>query len=317
MRKLILLTIIVLFTLSIKAQSWCTSGAQWHYRLYNPIPFHYADGYIQLNNTGTVSVGGKVCDNLIGSRYGVFLFSGLPSTTVTNYTNVQTYINNNVVYVYNLETLVFDTLANFNAGIGDKWRLINYPGSISTSSCSFSRPICTVTNTSTVLINSQILKTLQITFQMYSNTYTTSIIEKIGSVNGFLFPYYHCIVDGPSYGSFICYSDNNFTLYNPSGIACNYTTVGLNEIKIKDEELKIYPNPANDVLNVEINLSTSSGSSSVAKLEIINSLGQVVYQSAITNQHSSINIKQLSNGFYQLKLSEGESQKLIKFIKSN
>ncbi len=292
MRKLIILIFILNFTITIMAQTWCAQGAQWHYRVYNS-SYPYADGYIQLNNTGTVTVGGKVCDNLVGNRYGVFIFSGAPSTTVNGYINLQTYKNNNVVYLYNTETLVFDTIVDYNATIGNTWLLTNYPASLNTSSCNFSRPKCTVINTGTVVINAQTLKTIELTSQLYSQTYTISLVEKIGTITGFLFPYYHCIIDGPSYGGFVCYSDNNFALYNPSGVACNYTTVGLNEFaSTGSATVKVYPNPFSNQLTI------NTTSNELKKLIITNPLGQQVYQTTFNQNNITLDLPQLQSGAY-------------------
>jgi hypothetical protein len=293
MKKLILLIFILYFTITIKAQTWCAQGAQWHYRVYS-VNYPYTDGYIQLTNTGTITVGGKVCDNLVGNMYGVFMYSGFPTTTLSGYANVQTYQNNNVVYVHNNETLAFDTLVNFNATIGDKWQLINYPASLNTSSCGFSRPICTVINTGTILINSQTLKTVQITHQLYSQTYTNTIIEKIGTITDFLFPYYHCIIDGPSYGNFVCYSDNSFALYNPSGVACNFTTVGLKNNSFLSENISVYPNPTNGSLNIE--------AENASKVQVVSLLGQLVKEEELKIENKKTDISTLQNGVYFLKV---------------
>ena len=52
------------------------------------------------------------------------------------------------------------------------------------------------------------------------------------------------------------------------------------------------------------------------EIQILNTLGQVVYKSAITNQQSSINIQHFSAGIYFVKVLEGNkviaSQKIIK-----
>ncbi len=93
-------------------------------------------------------------------------------------------------------------------------------------------------------------------------------------------------------------------------------TVGLNKLTIKDSELKIYPNPANEIINIEIDGTLSRVEANNYQLSIINVLGQTLYQSAINYQQSSINIKELPSGLYQLKISDGTTQQVIKFIKN-
>ncbi|MDX2173382.1 MAG: T9SS type A sorting domain-containing protein [Bacteroidota bacterium] len=93
---------------------------------------------------------------------------------------------------------------------------------------------------------------------------------------------------------------------------------GINSVaEALEATLQIFPNPSNEILNV---ISTSS----ITDIQILNTLGQVVYQSAVTNvipsgveeQKSSIKIQQLSNGIYFVKILSGNkviiTQKIIK-----
>jgi hypothetical protein len=75
-------------------------------------------------------------------------------------------------------------------------------------------------------------------------------------------------------------------------------------------DFKIYPNPANDLFNVELGTLNKNTS-----LEIINTLGQVVYQSIITDQHSQIDIQHLSKGVYTVVISSGNEKQINKLIK--
>ena len=321
MRKLTLIILLALLVNNTKAQSWCAAGAQWHYRVYIPMQVWWYDGYLELNNTGTVTVAGKVCNNLVGTYNGIYGTPLAPTVSIS-YGSIQTYENNAVVYVYNNNTLVFDTLANFNANIGDKWLTINYP-TPTTSTCNYPRPKITVIDTGHVIINSLSLKKLVVTHQLYLTTITDTIIEKIGTITNFLFPYYDCTIDGRPNGYFICYSDNNFPLYKKPGYTypCNYyNIVGITELKNNDNNLNIYPNPANEMLNVKWDPSTGSGqgmgngaspstnsgfgSATNYQLTIINSLGQIIKEEEITfkNNVTSINTKELPNGVYYLKL---------------
>lgn len=76
------------------------------------------------------------------------------------------------------------------------------------------------------------------------------------------------------------------------------------------EDFIIYPNPTNG----EITLY--SASSHVRTVNIINTLGQSVYQKEITNKTDviTIDLSRLTNGFYILSINSG--QKKIKFFKN-
>jgi len=99
--------------------------------------------------------------------------------------------------------------------------------------------------------------------------------------------------------------------------------VGLNEFaSTSSATIKIFPNPANEILNVELLNLASTGSAT--DIQIINTLGQVVHQSTIKTvtlsgvegQQSTIDIKDLPEGVYQLKISKGTKQSVFKFIKN-
>jgi hypothetical protein len=70
--------------------------------------------------------------------------------------------------------------------------------------------------------------------------------------------------------------------------------VGVKETGTNDNIL-IYPNPANDVLNVLVQSTVNSQQSTV---EIYNSVGQLVTMSLVEGSQSSINISALSAGIY-------------------
>ena len=72
-----------------------------------------------------------------------------------------------------------------------------------------------------------------------------------------------------------------------------------------DANFKVFPNPTEGILNFECKI-LNDGSS--YRVEIINSLGQIVSQSTIINQQSIINIKQLNSGIYMLNAYNGKTK---------
>jgi beta-glucanase (GH16 family) len=73
------------------------------------------------------------------------------------------------------------------------------------------------------------------------------------------------------------------------------------------EDLKIYPNPARDVLMI-------NGTSPVDRAEVYSILGQLI--SIHTPQDRSINTSQLPAGVYVLNLYAGGLKKSLKFVKN-
>ena len=94
----------------------------------------------------------------------------------------------------------------------------------------------------------------------------------------------------------------------------NFQTV-VSTFNAKDDtnQLKVFPNPANEILN--INLQNNN----IENCIITNALGQMVYSSAneINGNHKiQLNISNLSAGFYFVKVSAGDDSYNAKFIKS-
>ena len=71
--------------------------------------------------------------------------------------------------------------------------------------------------------------------------------------------------------------------------------------------ISLYPNPALNVLNVNINPDLIN-----QPYSIIDGLGRVVLNGKLNEVENTINVEQLSKGIYYLKLSDNKSSKFIK-----
>ena len=87
--------------------------------------------------------------------------------------------------------------------------------------------------------------------------------------------------------------------------------VGINELKITNEKLKIYPQPANDNLIVEIENSIAEEQ---FQLRIINNLGQIIREEEVgfKNKIFSIKTGELKNGIYFLSLKNDKTETVNK-----
>ncbi len=84
-------------------------------------------------------------------------------------------------------------------------------------------------------------------------------------------------------------------------------TLGINTNELSNQ-LKIYPNPAKEILTIETNLNT------VQKIEITNLIGQTVFTSYI-NKKVTVNTSGFANGVYILKLYNDKETVVRKFMK--
>lgn len=102
-----------------------------------------------------------------------------------------------------------------------------------------------------------------------------------------------------------CFGPGNCPANIAVGIKDNGTAT-----ELLSNNIKIYPNPANEMLNVEFKMLNGDN----AKLEIINSVGQVVQTTQLLNQTTVINTKELSNGLYFITLKTGTTTLTKKIV---
>jgi pimeloyl-ACP methyl ester carboxylesterase len=88
----------------------------------------------------------------------------------------------------------------------------------------------------------------------------------------------------------------------------NCSSVGLN-LYNKLTDLKVYPNPANQYLNIESNIELNF-------VIILDLVGRVIYYSDFKNNKQTIDIKNFDNGIYYLKaIDKSGSTSIIKWLK--
>ena len=92
-------------------------------------------------------------------------------------------------------------------------------------------------------------------------------------------------------------------------IECDQLPVGI-ATQVEANEFYIFPNPANNVLNVV----SGSDLSNTSVLSIIDISGQVISQTILTNRQSAIDVSQLAAGIYFAKLSSAVTTNTLKFI---
>ncbi len=107
---------------------------------------------------------------------------------------------------------------------------------------------------------------------------------------------------------------SNFDVTNNYGSADAwiFKITNLSEISnaIDDGMLTVYPNPANDYLNIEI-----SDANNYCFVEISNIVGSVLKSSRLNNNQNIIDISDLSKGVYFVHVTIGESKITNKIIK--
>lgn len=106
---------------------------------------------------------------------------------------------------------------------------------------------------------------------------------------------------------------------NGKGVLYKYdiSTVGLNELVAKNKEVNLFPNPANEILHVELQndgLNPSPLRMTDCKLEIVNTLGRVMQTTTLQQPTTIININKLPNGIYTVMLQNNDWKLVKKLI---
>jgi hypothetical protein len=110
-------------------------------------------------------------------------------------------------------------------------------------------------------------------------------------------------------------SEPTATINNPMNVPISSNTVitiswptvncnanGIKSNNLENENLILYPNPANDILNINLNFDLGI---KFSKIEIINNLGQIIGEEEINfkNNIALIKTNDLPSGVYTLKIS--------------
>lgn len=103
------------------------------------------------------------------------------------------------------------------------------------------------------------------------------------------------------------YSDYNFETLDFLTNLCP-STIGINDIYSEKKTISIYPNPANDLIHIDL----LEGMSSIV---ILNSFGQSVFHLTNVSGLTTLDVSMLSSGIYFVRATDAESVLTSKFVK--
>lgn len=236
------------------AQTWIDSNATWHYNL-EELSGLSIQGFYKYSYHDDTIIDGINCQKIACSLYEFYTWPEvvfLDSNSVAEY---YTYVSNDTVYYRNNDA--FFVLFDFGASIGDTWII-----SATNNGNGFCDDTSTVQviDTGTVIINSQVLRTITLE-PVVGSSYGLSGVynEKFGLMTygpWHLFPrVMECdsnVIVEWYYTSFKCFEDDSFNLYNPSATDCEYLLTHLELTETKLNEVSVYPNPVKDKLMIEV-----------------------------------------------------------------
>lgn len=95
----------------------------------------------------------------------------------------------------------------------------------------------------------------------------------------------------------------------PVALNCPTTVLKTNDFGTAADEMKVYPNPIHDMINIAFDQK-------ITTVSIYNMLGQQVIEKTINANEGQLDVSNLSSGTYFVKVATGHSVKTLKVIKN-
>jgi hypothetical protein len=304
MKKKFLLFIVFL-SLNCQSQVWCTPGSVWHYKDNH----YYGQGYTRMEYLADTVINGKTYNKIKQFKIGQNI-SGYYNSTTYLYTRT----SNNVVY-----HVGDDTLYNFNATVGDKWR-------IRSQDINCANSYVTVIDTGHILIQGQNLKWFWISpTNQPPNTkgiFAGYVYERMGAMN--MSPYEFGNLCAPSIhwnhtGALLCFSDHQITEYKHNNYSspCDVMFVSVEDLQLDPDLFLLFPNPGQGLFTFHLELP---GTGEPVSVNIMDLLGRSLMRIDLEpgrNEHP-IDSRELSNGVYVVSLiRDKEVVHTIKVLKQD
>jgi bilirubin oxidase len=89
------------------------------------------------------------------------------------------------------------------------------------------------------------------------------------------------------------------------------SSIGIKNFQLNDVMIKVYPNPANDRVNIDVN---EIDQTQPLHLTIYDVLGKTIYSSSLSQMLNSIDVSQWSKGIYTINLSQNQNSIYKKII---
>lgn len=105
------------------------------------------------------------------------------------------------------------------------------------------------------------------------------------------------------------YFDFNEPVVTNTAINTIETVTGIKTSFLNNDEWTVYPNPSTGALYIVNNKSVKE----ISLLQILNSIGQTVFEETITSNYKNIDLSNLNNGVYFLKIAS-DKQSVIKRV---
>jgi len=263
---------------------FCPPGAEWHYS--------FSRGFPSQNNFYNEKIYYR-SDTVINSqtfkvlKHSMALWSDCADNA--NITLIKQ-AGDTVFFRNRLTQHQWQILYNFAALAGQSWTNTLAYGS---SSLNYTVLVDAV---GTIQLNGTNLKQLVVKY----NGVPSLIHERLGS-NQFLFNFYYPNCDSYYFQQRLCYKDNSFQEIQFTNLSCDYNTTEILERLSFDKKFKIFPNPANDIVTIEL----ESNNEQNYHIHLIDMLGKVKFsldQLSANQKTLILNMKSFEKGIYFIQV---------------
>jgi hypothetical protein len=222
------------------------------------------------------------------------------------------YIHQSGDTIFYLKDSTFKVLYNFGLSVGDTFEI--YGGKI--DECSDALIDSSIINAvETININNTETKTqYHVSINLSPTWLTYTVNSVLGEINGF-YPVYAGLCSVPekySFGSLRCYSDDKVGLYKRWRKSCDtLINDGLDiETALLFNGAIIYPAISADFITIEINDPFKQE----ATIEVYNLQGHLVLKDKISTSEYILDIKNLKQGLYILRIIQKGSKTIVNKI---
>ncbi len=305
MKKLLLLLMLTISPSLFMSQALGIPESEW---FYNYGGYGVSGGYVHIDYVQDTVINDTLayyCQSTIVSSFmdgAIGTFESQPIIYYANEDQVFRYIDGNFKLFYDLSADVGDTLLTYSV---QEYVL---PPECDNTGYSI------IDSVGTFSIDGQTLRYLYLSDGEESNTiFNGYIIERIGSLQGFPFGYTSfedgcsLIIDGQHTGALRCYNDFQIEYDNPSNTNPCTFVVGIEELS--QLTFEVYPNPSNDIFNIELL------ESKVLEVVVYNLVGEIIFrEDKIRTEEYKLNLKNQPVGIYTVKLSDEEGGSYVSKI---
>ena len=299
MKTILTFLALCFFALTSHGQLWSPEGAKWHHFFFSTDPFiTNNNGYMTTTYDRDTLINGESCKLLLQVLNDVDLYDTLFTKEMDS-----------VVYIYNKQTTVFDTLFNFKSSIGASWKI---PGN-GFSACGNQGRV-TVASKGFRNINgfNLLWMKVDVQFDPLDNfglwDYSDTIFQRFGTNWEYFMPYSHCEnnCELESISGFRCYEDDDFSNLNLFNFDCDYIPqVGI--LSMEDDTYRIY----NDSKYLKI-ISSENIDRPHIGIKLMDMSGHVYYSNTeFSFNEETINIEQLPKGTYIVTINDFHKKKVI------